>query len=371
MICEGVSVKKIKKDKSEMTPEELQQERARRKRRARWRKLDVIVNRIFGVFLATVIVFGIGALGFEYVLLKGPSPALSELFSMAMFETRRFIWAPNIFLTEEETDALKATRNNRFEGEMQLDLISVGQSTNQYDENGGYIDAYGLVDDDNDGIILEEVHGSGYTGYMLIVLDPMRVYVERGLGNFLGDIVKMYDAQGGINGGSYLDPNGGGDGSYPDGLTVINGEIVSHTNGNAFAGIDKDGILHVGYYDAESAIQLGIQYGVSFGPVLVYNGEPEYYPSGAGPRTAIGQRGDGAILMLVIDGRQVHSFGATYSDMTDVMLSYGAVNAMNLDGGSSTLMYFNGEYINSSSAANGVGRGLPDAFLIRREGSEP
>lgn len=358
-------MKKNVKDPSEMTPEELEREKARRKRRARWKKIDVIVNRIFGVFLATGIMLGIGALSFEYVLLKGPSPALKELFSMAMFETRRFIWAPNIFLTEEETDAMKATRNNSFEGEMDFSLISVGQQTDTYNENGAYVDAYGLVDDDNDGLILDKVTGNGYVGYMLVVLDPKRVYVGTGQGNFLKDIVEMHDAVGGINGGSYLDENGAGDGSYPDGLTIIDGQVVSHDNGNAFAGLDADGVLHVGYYDASSVESLNIQYGVSFGPVVVYNGEPQYYPSGAGPRTAIGQRGDGAILMLVIDGRQVHSFGASYSDLADVMVSYGAVNAMNMDGGSSTLMYLNGEYINSSSAQNGVGRGLPDAWLIR------
>ncbi len=354
-----------------MTPEELEREKLRRKKRARWKRIDVIVNRIFGVFLATAIMFGLGALAFEYVLLRGPSPALAEMFSMAMFETRRFIWDPNIFLTEEETEAMKATRNNRFQGEMDFGLINMNKQEEEgRNENGAYVDAYGLVDDDNDGIILEEIHGNGYIGYLTVILDPKRVFVGMpdgygGGGMYLEDMVKKYDALGGINAGSFVDQEGGGNGGQPDGLTIIDGVVYSHTNGNSFAGIDNDGVLHVGYYDATGAQEAGINNGVSFGPVLVYNGEPKYYPSGLNPRTAIGQRGDGAILMLVIDGRQVHSIGATYSDLTDIMISYGAVNAMNMDGGSSTLMYYNGAYINSSSAQNGIGRPLPDAWLYK------
>ena len=87
--------------------------------------------------------------------------------------------------------------------------------------------------------------------------------------------------------------------------------------------------------------------------------------SGLNPRTAIGQRDDGCILMLVVDGRQVHSYGATYKDLQDIMLEYGAVNAFNLDGGSSTTMWYNGSYVNSCSSANGIARPIPDAFLFR------
>ena len=56
-------------------------------------------------------------------------------------------------------------------------------------------------------------------------------------------------------------------------------------------------------------------------------------------------RADGAVLMLVIDGRQPHSLGATYKDCIDVMLEYGAVNAGNLDGGSSTILLYDGEVL--------------------------
>ena len=116
---------------------------------------------------------------------------------------------------------------------------------------------------------------------------------------------------------------------------------------------------------------MDIQYGVSFGPVLVANGEsvlPENTASGLNPRTAIGQRSDGAMLLLVIDGRQVVSLGATLQDLAEIMLKFGAVNACNLDGGSSSLMWFQGDYINNCASVIGI-RPVPTTFLVLKEGA--
>jgi exopolysaccharide biosynthesis protein len=108
---------------------------------------------------------------------------------------------------------------------------------------------------------------------------------------------------------------------------------------------------------------------VCFGPVLVTNGVPcDVVNSGVNPRTAIGQRSDGAVLLLVIDGRQTISLGATYQDLVDVFLEYGAVNACNLDGGSSTLMWFNGGYVNNCASLVGI-RKVPSTFLVLKEGA--
>ena len=85
---------------------------------------------------------------------------------------------------------------------------------------------------------------------------------------------------------------------------------------------------------------------------------------GIAPRTAIGQRKDGAILMLVIDGRQTRSVGATLKDVQNTMLQYGAVNATNLDGGSSASMYYEGEVINNPSDPLGE-RSVPSAIYVK------
>ena len=85
---------------------------------------------------------------------------------------------------------------------------------------------------------------------------------------------------------------------------------------------------------------------------LISNNEPREINgmgSGLNPRTAIGQRADGAILMLVTDGRgKAGHLGASASDLINVMVEYGAINAANLDGGSSSCMYYNGEYLMTS-----------------------
>ena len=73
------------------------------------------------------------------------------------------------------------------------------------------------------------------------------------------------------------------------------------------------------------------------------------------------------LASVVIDGRQVSSLGATYQDMTEVFLSYGAVNACNLDGGSSSMMWYQGGYINNCASVVGI-RPVPTTFLVLKEG---
>ena len=114
--------------------------------------------------------------------------------------------------------------------------------------------------------------------------------------------------------------------------------------------------------------QLHIQEGCGYGPVLIRDGQlnsPDRLRGGTNPRTAIGQRSDGAILLLAIEGRQPSRLGCSYQDEAELMLRFGAVNACNMDGGSSTVMYYTGQYINSPSSASGTSRALPDAWLFK------
>ena len=115
-------------------------------------------------------------------------------------------------------------------------------------------------------------------------------------------------------------------------------------------------------------VHSAVAFSCSFGPILIANGQKmdaETLDSGVNPRTAIGQRGDGAIILLVVDGRQAYSFGVTYEDCADILLNYGCINAMNMDGGSSTSMYYNGKLVNHPSNQAGGTRYLPTAWLFR------
>lgn len=363
-------MKNIKNEHTPVTPEELlrkEQKQLRKDKRSRVRRA---IDRIFGFLLATVLLGLVAGLGLEYVLLKGPSPALAETFTMTMLETRRFRWIPNLFLEEEEVDALGRLRYSQTEAVYDPSLVTINAQPEPTDSEEEAPNPYGDYDEDGDGIILENVTGNGYVGYMIKILDPTRVFVARGGAAYpLAEMCQANGALGGINGGAFLDDNGGGDGNTPDGLAIANGEIINYGyDYNSFAGITREGRLVVGYYSAQNAIDLGVIGGATFTPILILNGQPmdlSGIPSGLNPRTAIGQRADGCILMLVIDGRQVHSYGATYTDVQNVMLEYGAVNALNLDGGSSTTMWYNGSYVNSCSSANGIARPIPTGFLFR------
>jgi len=232
----------------------------------------------------------------------------------------------------------------------------------------------GTAAEDENGIRVEPVFGRGFSGYMMIVSDPSQVIVgcvpsSLGARGFtVGEFAERFGAVAAINAGGFLDAGGQGNGASPDSLVVYDGQFYSAGRGvgKGFVGLDGDSRLHVGLKSIDEIREADIRYGVCFGPSLVINGvpaDPGILASGVNPRTAIGQRSDGAVLMLVIDGRQVISLGASYQDCADIMLSYGAVNACNLDGGSSSLMYYDGGYINNCASVIGI-RDVPTTFIV-------
>jgi exopolysaccharide biosynthesis protein len=123
----------------------------------------------------------------------------------------------------------------------------------------------------------------------------------------------------------------------------------------------------MGKFNEQEARNISLRDGFSSYPTLILNGEPQiaYGDGGWGiaPRTAIGQRRDGAVLLLTIDGRQSHSIGATLLQVQRVLMDNHAHNAVGLDGGRSTAMYYRGEYLNNPSL--GIERYIATAFLVR------
>lgn len=360
----------------EMSPEEKEAAAEKKAKRAKRRKRARIFDRIAGFIIATVVVVGCALLGLLYVIERGPSPSLRDTFVNTMDETRRFKFVPSIFLTDSELETIRVAAKMDQDIVTDTSLINLpSEDSGDTAETGSSLEEMGLVDDDGDGVIFKEIQYGNSEGYMLIVLDPTRVFVAMpdgygGSGMTLEQFADKYDAIGGINAGGFKDDQGGGSGGFPQGLTIVDGTCYSDEFGvtEGSAGFDSKGILHVGYYTYEDCQKNDIVNVVSFGPILISNGVPtpeEYLVSGTNPRTAIGQRADGAVLMLVMDGRQIHSMGVTYSDLVNIMMDYGAVNACNMDGGSSTAMYYNGEYVNSISSSNGQCRALPNAFMFK------
>lgn len=370
--CEGANVSNTDLE-YELSPEEQEAAALKKEKMRKRRKTVRIFDRIAGFLIATCIVIGCALLGLLYVIEKGPSPSLRDMFVNTMDETRRFKFVPAIFLQTEELDAIRKAAKMDEDLATDTSLINIPNGDNTDAENN--LVELGLVDEDGDGVIFKEIKSGNFAGYMIVVLDPSRVFVAMpdvygGSGWTLEQFAQKYDAIGGINAGGFKDDQGSGTGGIPQGLTIVDGHCYNDEFGvtEGFAGFDSKGILHVGYYTYEDCVKNDIVNAVSFGPVLISNGTPtppEYLVSGINPRTAIGQRADGAVLMLVIDGRQVHSAGATYQDCVDIMLDYGAVNACNMDGGSSTAMYYQGKYVNSISSSNGQCRPLPNAFMFK------
>ena len=335
-----------------------------------------ILLRVLLVLLVTVLLVVVLLYGAMYVVCKGPSVTARNLGVRTARETSAMYWLPNLFLTDEEISAIEKTQEITVE-ETDTSLISV--KTEQKPAEGHYTDEWGYADDDDDGIILVNVPGPTYTGYMMIVLDPSRVVLGcntatiGGRGYTVAEYVSMFDAVAGINGGGFDDPNGKGNGGMPDSAIVSDGVIYCAGKGigPGFVGIDNNNILHVGFSSLEELSERHIRDGCGYGPTLVSNGkavDDSMLVSGLNPRTAIGQRTDGAILLLVIDGRQPNSLGATYADEAEIMLRFGAVNAMNLDGGSSSLMWFQGKYINNNASVIGI-RPIPTSFVVLKEGA--
>ena len=114
----------------------------------------------------------------------------------------------------------------------------------------------------------------------------------------------------------------------------------------------------------------GVEHIISGGPYLVKNGsifvdtteEKLNAISGRNPRTAIGYTIDGNFIMVTADGREESSIGLTLFELAYFMKSIGCYNAMNLDGGGSSIMYFNGLTVNNPSVHGGIP--LSNALVI-------
>ena len=226
---------------------------------------------------------------------------------------------------------------------------------------------------------LEKIQSARYVGYILEIPDPRRIEVGTAAniqekGDTTSNIAKMNNAVAAINGGGFHDPNGTGTGRLPYGFILHDGEYVIGKDVGPdeavdFVGFSKSGNLIAGNYDKTELADMKAMEGITFGPPLIVDGKKMITDGdggwGVGPRTAIGQRKDGTVLFVVIDGRQPgYSLGATLRDVQDVLYEKGAYIAANLDGGSSSTLYLNGKVVNKPADLLGE-RMIPTAFIVK------
>ena len=226
---------------------------------------------------------------------------------------------------------------------------------------------------------LQKIESARYVGYILEIPNPKRIQVATAAniqekGDTTSNIAKMNDGVAAINGGGFHDPNGTGTGRLPYGFILHDGEYIIGKDVGPdedvdFVGFSKSGNLIASNYDKTELKDMDASEGITFGPPLIVNGEKMITDGdggwGVGPRTAIGQRKDGTVLFLVIDGRQPgYSIGATLRDVQDILYEKGAYIAANLDGGSSTTLYLNGKVVNKPADLLGE-RMIPTAFIVK------
>ncbi len=331
-----------------------------------------IVGRAALVLFSIILLTAAGLYGVCAVVFLGPSPSARDKLVTSTLEMSAAKFVPRLFFSPEEIDTI--LENNKVvevEDITDTNLVVIPpQTDNPEEENDEW-------KDHPDGIKLEKIKGKTYRGYILTIRDPSRVYVATSSdftsgapGLRIMEAVTREGAVAAINAGGFPDVGGVGLGNVPIGLTMSKGKLLWGGTQQWYSGVvgfDSENKLIVGNLSGQQALNLGMRDCICFGPILVVNGEPAQVTGDSGslnPRTAIGQRQDGAVIFLCIDGRMPNSLGAAYSDLIDIMVEYGAYNAMNLDGGSSSHMVYKNEYINISSSLYGPRR-MPTYFMVK------
>lgn len=226
-------------------------------------------------------------------------------------------------------------------------------------------------------IKLTNISRGNYKAWMLEISDPSSVIL--GVSEYFGVkgqklpyLMQNYpSAVAGINAGGFGDANGFGNGGIPMGLVISEGEILHQPNKSSYniVGFNEDNVLILGNFRKGELSDLKLRDAVEFTPFLIINGEPAKMEGNGGwgtaPRTAIGQRRDGTVVFVVVDGRSISSAGVSIKTLQEIMIEQQCYNAANLDGGSSTVLQYEGEIVNNPSGSDADGmRFLPNAFLV-------
>ncbi len=354
--------------------------------------LGRLIRRFFLLLFTVVILIAAALVLVMNMVFNGPSPAAQEVLTMSLIEASATKWVPALFIGEERVAEIRTSVNQELPQDVSSSTKVVIQKANALtgtsDEWANY----------PDGIRIERVAGDTYNAHVMIVRDPSTVYMGTSTekystaipGKRITEMMEANpDAVAAVNAGAFFDDGSTSSvvGSYPLGLVMSESRCAWESGKQpgleGFAGFNTDNILVVSQKNLskKEAQELNIRDGCCFGPVLLMDGEVnlEAYNNNSGfnPRTAIGQRADGAVIFVCIDGRQVASPGGTYADIINIMVEFGAVNACNMDGGSSSVMMYRDEQglfgeagattmINNYSLLQSQPRRMPKLWMVRK-----
>lgn len=334
-----------------------------RKSTKKW-VITLIILDIFAIIC--LITFYVPFFGIRDFLITNAMPTMSHKYLARTFYSNKTIKevlnSNKVIELEDSTDPTKIDFTK---------LVDTGHYSSIYEEQ------VLKRNKDNDLYKIITVEEDGYKAYIAVIYDSKRVHLVSSSNSGkqkIDEIAEENDAKVAINASGYT--YGKNYTKIPSGAVIMDGKIASNVGkpyyGGGIVGFNEDGVLMLINDTATTAINAGMVQGMEFGPFLIVNGKMANIKGDGGwgkaQRTAIAQRKDGIVLLLVSDGRQYSKgvVGMSMKQIATLLLKYGAYNASNLDGGNSAIMYANGKYISTPSTQEGDGgRHLPNAWIVK------
>ncbi len=361
----------ISEQKEEIKVRKEVKEEPSKNKKPKKKKKNNIAKKIL-IVLAILAVIGGSTVG---ILLYGPYNGFRDWLITSAMTTMTHQWIAYVFYDEDTINAvMSSNRVDEIQEDTDTNAIVIG--VNEKEENSKpqekvYENEYekAILEKENpdDTYKIIEISGKGYSGYLAAIYDPSKVktLVTAKIGTsgqYLTTMAKNNKAVVAINGGGFDDPNYSSNAANPLGITYSRGKLVTsyyYAGAGGIIGFDtSDKLVLSSKCTEQSAKSLKIRDAVTCGPFLIVNGKKSSVVGNGGwgtaPRTAIGQRKDGIVLFLVVDGRTVKRPGADMDDLIEIMENYGAYNAANLDGGTSTAMTVDYKLINDPVDSTGA-----------------
>lgn len=336
-------------------------------------------QKFFASFMFMVILGG-SSLGY---LLYGPYPNFRNWLITTAMTTMNHKYLATWFYDDDTIEKILKDNyvadGNLMTDASQISFVNYASSNTMYKNK--YEKEILTKDNGNDLYKKININEDGLRGYLIVIYDPSKVKIGTAknmgtYGDMLPNIAEYNNAVIAMNASGFSDPNKHGNGGTPHGMVIQNGKLIYNAPradvGGGIIGFTYDNKLVLGQMSADEALQKGVRDAVEFGPYLIVNGEPAFIKGNGGwgtaPRSAIAQRKDGIVLFLVMDGRDyAHGIdGADMVQLTEILMKYGAYNAANLDGGTSSGLVIDGKFANKPMNGSGVAksRAIPNAWIV-------
>lgn len=306
---------------------------------------------IFYIFYVLYVLCGIAVI----ILLYGPNDKFRNWYISTGMATMDHQYLCKWFYSDEEIQKiLDSNYIIEVDENTDTDLIDVEVPKHEEITYENEYERQVLEREEDQKYKLIELKVNDQDAYLAIIYDPsmVKVGVTSALGRYGQYATRMAEENNALlatNGGGFFDPGNCSTGGMPTGITIAGGRVITDNNYSSYT--QNGGVIGMTYdhklvlakvSSAKEALDMGIRDAVSWGPFLITNGKKAFIQGNGGwgyaARTAIGQRSDGIILLLVVDSNATRTKGANMVDLTEIMSNYGAINAANLDGGTSSVM---------------------------------